>query len=268
MNDLPLFKICNSILMKCICNNSTVIIPDGVKEIDSDAFNTCKDVLTIYIPDSVKRIGCYAFTSCSALKSVIIGNGIKTIPTGCFMNLCKLESVTVSDKLEIIDDLAFKGCCSLKTFYSKKSVNKGEYTIESQLTYNPLIINLNVSILKRIGNFAFYGCHELNPMMLINNTLEIEEHSFPSNCLAGCFNEENPKFLEMIYEGDYSLSDDLFEKYSERTFLDGLEDFALNELTEEDGDFPLFDEQEQYFAILEDDNSVFLDDDDIPDDNY
>ena len=60
----------NNVLKKVFyedIENGTVIIPDNVTEIGSDAFEGRKNLISINIPNNVTYIGKYAFTNCEKL---------------------------------------------------------------------------------------------------------------------------------------------------------------------------------------------------------
>ena len=52
------------------------VIPDGVTEIRTSAFEGCTSLQSVTIPDSVTKIGKAAFAGCTNLQIV-------TIPRGC-----------------------------------------------------------------------------------------------------------------------------------------------------------------------------------------
>lgn len=78
LSDLNGFIILRSVLYGCLNLNDTIVIPQGVTTIDSDAFvlgtSTSNDVTTtIVIPESVVRITHHrAFLRCKKLETVII----------------------------------------------------------------------------------------------------------------------------------------------------------------------------------------------------
>lgn len=65
-------------------NSAKVEIPDGVKQIGSEAFKDHQELTQITIPDSVSKIGADAFRNCSKLTRVDGGAGLQTIVRGAF----------------------------------------------------------------------------------------------------------------------------------------------------------------------------------------
>jgi hypothetical protein len=55
------------------CQNlQGVILPEGLKKIETQAFRICPKLQQVNIPSSVERIESYAFDWCSKLKKVIV----------------------------------------------------------------------------------------------------------------------------------------------------------------------------------------------------
>lgn len=65
-------------------NSAKVEIPEGVKQIGSEAFKNHQELTQITIPESVSKIGADAFRNCSKLTKVDGGAGLQTIVRGAF----------------------------------------------------------------------------------------------------------------------------------------------------------------------------------------
>ena len=74
----------------------TVIIPDGVRSIGSNAFSGCGNLTNIEIPDSVQNIVSNAFSGCGKLTTIKLPKGITTIGSGAFENCNNLTSITIA----------------------------------------------------------------------------------------------------------------------------------------------------------------------------
>ena len=66
------FQIENNVLLRYSDTEENIIIPDGITEIASLAFENHKNIKNILIPDSVKRIGVETFSDCVHLKNIIL----------------------------------------------------------------------------------------------------------------------------------------------------------------------------------------------------
>lgn len=89
-----LFNYDKTELISCPANSkiTSYKIPDGVTQIDSEAFYGCTNLEKITIPDSIIKIDFYAFNDCTNLKKIYFeGNAPQTFGTGindiCFKNV-------------------------------------------------------------------------------------------------------------------------------------------------------------------------------------
>ena len=115
----------------------SIIIPNGVNEIEDGAFYRCKSLSSINIPDGVKSISGGAFSMCTNLQTVNISNSSKltTIESTAFHECSSLTSINIPDGVTSIGGDAFGGCTNLQTVSISKS-----------------------SKLSSIGEWAFGGC--------------------------------------------------------------------------------------------------------------
>ncbi len=95
-------------------NLSCVILPDGLTYIGQDAFTECPELVRIRIPDSVTSIGMSAFSNNALLKSVGLPDGITEIPGNAFSNCTMLESVTFGKNVKTVRWGAFNCCNNLR----------------------------------------------------------------------------------------------------------------------------------------------------------
>lgn len=69
---------------------TTVILPEGLRDIGKDAFRRCDNIRGIYIPNSVKSIGDNAFYGCKNLEAICIPGGVNSIGENAFDGCGKL----------------------------------------------------------------------------------------------------------------------------------------------------------------------------------
>ena len=74
-----------------------VVIPEGVKEIDNQAFTGCKGLASVTIPERVRKIRFYAFGECS-IQAVTIPKSVQSIESSAFCECENLTSVTFQDR--------------------------------------------------------------------------------------------------------------------------------------------------------------------------
>ena len=91
----------------------SIVIEDGVTNIEDWAFNSCMSLASVTIPDSVTSIGVSAFRSCVSLDSVTIPDSVTSIGMSAFSGCAALESITIPDSVTSIDAEAFDYCTAL-----------------------------------------------------------------------------------------------------------------------------------------------------------
>ena len=85
-----------------------VVVPDGVTEIDDEAFAGCEHVEETAMPWG-GRIKSVHYDGCEHLTEVILPEGLERIGVDAFMNC--------GDLTKIIERSAFEGCCSLRELH-------------------------------------------------------------------------------------------------------------------------------------------------------
>lgn len=149
-------------LIKYLKNDSTIVIPNYIKEISEKVFFN-KEFQIIELPDSIEKIGKFAFDFCTNLKyltlppnlkiiskflcydcfkliSVNIPDSVKVIDVGAFMDCEELQYVNIPNSIEVIKNCAFMNCKKLKNIYIPNTV-------------------------KKIEEGVFNGCDSLNPKL-------------------------------------------------------------------------------------------------------
>ncbi|MBQ2875990.1 MAG: leucine-rich repeat domain-containing protein [Clostridia bacterium] len=101
---------------------TSVVIPDTVTLIDSDAFEKQTDLTSVYVGKGVVTVGVSAFEGCTNLKTVVISDATEYIYAGAFRDCTSLEAVTVGKNVKEITGYVFRGCTSLKTITIPASI--------------------------------------------------------------------------------------------------------------------------------------------------
>ena len=115
-------------LVKCPTElRGVYTIPEGVKEIEDDAFFYCEHMTSISFSNDVEKIGSRAFQYCTSLESVFLSNNLKEIGWCAFMDCRMLKDIKIPENVSRIDEYAFGNCTNLKSIFIPQSV----YHIES-----------------------------------------------------------------------------------------------------------------------------------------
>jgi len=94
---------------------TSIVIPDGILQIDDSAFGVCENLATAIIGGSVTNIGDSAFLSCSKLTNIQGGRLVASIGNLSFSG-CALSSFTISSNVTAIAPEAFGFCSHLTAF--------------------------------------------------------------------------------------------------------------------------------------------------------
>ena len=130
-----------------------IVIDRNIEEIDSYAFNNCKNLVDITIPPNIKIIRDNAFNQCSKLTHITIPNTVDYIDYGAFSLCPKLKNVVMSNSITEIAEETFYNC------YSLANIN-----LPDGLTC--------------IGSYAFQRCGELKNLVIPNTVTRIGYDAF------------------------------------------------------------------------------------------
>ena len=141
-----------------------VVIPDGVTEIGSSAFENCKALTSIVIPDSVTKIGKSAFSGCTGLKEVTVPDGVTSIEDYVFYHCEALERVSLPKGIVSIGHSSFEYCLKLTDIQlpsGLKSIDHSAFWACRSLVKLTLPQSLET-----IGNTSFGKCSAMNPLQV------------------------------------------------------------------------------------------------------
>ena len=99
---------------------SNLVIPDGVKSINKEAFRSFPKLESVLMSDSIEFIGDYVFTQSRNLKRVKFSSALKHTGNFTCMNCSSLEEVILPPELEKIGYSAFENCKNLKSNIQRK----------------------------------------------------------------------------------------------------------------------------------------------------
>lgn len=180
------FFACRSII--------NITIPYGVVSIGESAFSWCDKLVKVNIPNSVKNIDRNAFSFCSALKTIIIPSSVVSIGEEAFAG-SGLISVYIPHSVKSIGKNAFgvyefnggmKSCKNLRSI----KVDPNNPIYDSRNNCNAIIETRSNTLLqgcqstvipktiKRIGDYAFWGCENLTSITIPYSVTSIGNWAF------------------------------------------------------------------------------------------
>lgn len=156
-----------------------ILIPEGVKRIETDAFRETKNLKKIVIPDNVKELeGNSTFRGCVKLEEVILPSNLTKIGSDTFTRCTSLKKITLPDQIKVIGAYSFSECNSLE-----------KVTLPSEL--------------EEIDSGAFLECKNLRSITIPEKVNKIGEVAFVS-CIA---------MREMYFEGEIpQIAEDAFRE--------------------------------------------------------
>lgn len=196
------FKLDGTTLIKYTGTAYAVSVPDEVETIGEEAFSGNNYIKIVRLPDNLKSIEYGAFSYCNILNKISIPDSVESIGSGAFACCTSLASVEIGEGVKEMGSGVFAGCTSLKNISLDKSntnfiMDKGAlYDIDKVKLYQycpgrkDYIYTMPDSVLD-VGKYAFWGCQNLEKVVLNNNIAELSGYSF-SNC-------RSLKTIEMPY---------------------------------------------------------------------
>lgn len=88
----------------------TVVISEGITDIDENAFSGAKNLESVTIPKTVKVISEGFARNCANLKTVVIAEGVEEIGESAFTGCTSLESIEIPSTVKSIGKYGFSNC--------------------------------------------------------------------------------------------------------------------------------------------------------------
>ena len=178
---------------------STVIIPNSVTSISSNAFNNCDSLTFVTIGNSVSSIGSYAFNGCDGMTSVTIGSSVVSMGNYAFsgcngitdliwnarscsyngnMSTSNIERVTIGDEVEVLPNSFVYGSKISSVIIPNSVTSIGDYAFSECTNLTSVDIPNSVT---SINEGAFNSCTSLTEITIPSSVVEIQSYAF-----AGC----------------------------------------------------------------------------------
>lgn len=185
------------ILEKYTGDGGDVVIPQGITEIQSDAFRKCATLKSVTFPSSLRWIGTSAFRECISLRSVSVPQGgigrsafcdcpnlcevtisknVTEIGDWAFGDCIRLENVDIAPGVTDIGKSAFSGCNHLRTITIPQGVtNIGGYAFNECVRLQSVTLPKSLS---RIEDYFFQDCTNLEQVSIPSGIVQIGENAF------------------------------------------------------------------------------------------
>ena len=163
---------------------NTIVIPNSVTSIGTNAFSFCRGLTKVSIPNSVTSIGSGAFEDCSGLKTVTIGNSVTTIGDGTFNGCTSLKTV-IWNARNVQDTFLSETWIPKPPFPDSDRLT--EFVFGEEVEYIPAYLCYQLASLKKlvignsvtsIGNHAFFCCSGLTEVTIPNSVTSIGDYAF------------------------------------------------------------------------------------------
>ena len=133
------------------CFSSTdidsIIIPDGITAVASNAFSSCMNLSNVSLPESIITLDATCFAWCSKLSDIKLPSKLREIKTYVF-NSCPLTNVVIPASVENIMEKSFGDIAGLRTVTFEKRTDGSIPTIHygafsgSGSAESPIVFNL------------------------------------------------------------------------------------------------------------------------------
>ena len=153
----------------------TVVLPEKLTLIDFSMFRDCISLSSVEIPETVETIGIDAFCNCSSLNNVVFPSHLKEIGSSAFYGCKNLRNISIiPDSVTQIGALAFSDC-AFETVEIPEKVSMFDYSVfQNCKNLKTIIIPSNVTKLKG----TFLGCESLEKVIMEYGLISIGENTF------------------------------------------------------------------------------------------
>lgn len=165
---------------------TSVVIPEGVEDVQKYAFYNCTGLEKVVLPESIKYVRELAFYKDAKLKDINLEK-VQVIGHHAFMGCESLETIKL-DKIYAIGASAFEGCKKLKSADLSTLRNTGEKAFKDCTTLKEVVLNENTKLSKEM----FVNCGL--------ETVDIYERVvIPELCFAECKNLKTVNIHNDLY---------------------------------------------------------------------
>lgn len=100
-------------------NETEIVIPEGVYDIDDSVFENCENIVSVKLPSSLVHIYDMAFRNCKNLREIEFPENLHIILDSAFEGCVNLRKITFNNPDTRIDPHNFEDCVNLKEIHIK-----------------------------------------------------------------------------------------------------------------------------------------------------
>ena len=174
----------------------TLILPEGIKEIECFTFYGIRNLKKVVLPKSLERISLKAFAyshleevefnnnlriiadkafCCTHLKKIVLPENLEALQVGCFGHCKNLEEVTFTGKSVFMESYIFADCCNLKKITLPENLRiLPAYTFSNCFNLK----EINFKNIEYIGSSVFINCVNLEKLIVKDNVKELYPNFF------------------------------------------------------------------------------------------
>ena len=190
---------------------TSIIIPEGITEIDKTAFFLCTNLKSINIPDSVTSIGEGAFMDCRNLESVRLPNGLSVMAENLFCYCYSIKSIIIPKTVKTVEEYALYGCDDITHVFYEGSIEEWQDVYIAEKNY-PLtntavtVCYYSESAPDRSGSFWHYvdGIPTMWPEYVVTKNLQYDMSYDRQHYIVtgiGDFYNDETVIIPAIYNG-------------------------------------------------------------------
>lgn len=195
-NLLPEYAFCNKDTRVGKQSLKSVVLPDSLTVIGSNAFYGCSNLKSISLPKGLMYMYYEAFRDCYSLEAITLPASLSLFQ-GAFYNCKKLSSVTLSEGIKAIDTHSFHGCTSLESIKLPESLTTiRQNAFENCISLKKIILPPSIT---SIENSAFKNCVGIDTLVLPTNITTISSYTF-----EGCSGMTSIIFPSQLDKIEYS----------------------------------------------------------------
>ena len=187
----PIFNIENGVLISASSAVGEITIPDGVKEIGSNAFASNAAITAVYIPEGVEKICDAAFNECVNLRKVKLPNSLVSISDWAFSSTNLSDGIIIPYYVTRVGVGSFANFCS----YNNESLKDIYF-------YNPETEIANNAFDHRAGNPIIHSASGSSAEKYVQNIKQYPDKDENKNQTALSFNAIDIPLLEPLYTVD------------------------------------------------------------------